>query len=235
MSLCIRASAPLPYSIVSRATLGATVTVLASWSGSSKTVLVLRRPLLIVVRRLVAQRRVPALPVVESLNEVEDGPPRLARVPEPVTVQQLALQRRKEALAQGVVVGVPHGAHRRPHSRLLASFPEGGRGVLRPLVPKGLWVAHKGQVPRTVRSILAVSQRESFSHFARQRILLSPGLGYNEPYSPPHSHELRIRREPMLRGLWIIFVCSGSVMGMGTQLSPKNLGGPTSSGGRKAD
>ena len=54
MSLCIRGSqggsAPLPPSIVSRATLGATVAVPASFSGSSKTALVRRRLLLVVDR-----------------------------------------------------------------------------------------------------------------------------------------------------------------------------------------
>ena len=50
------------------------------------TALALRPLLLSVDWRLVAQRRMPATPVVESLNEVEDGPPRLARIPEPVTL-----------------------------------------------------------------------------------------------------------------------------------------------------
>ena len=62
----------------------------------------LRRLLFVAIRRHVAQRRVPAPPVVESLNEVEDGSPRLVRIPELVTVQQLALDRREAEFA-GVV------------------------------------------------------------------------------------------------------------------------------------
>ena len=52
----------------------------------STTPWVLRCLLLVADRRLVTQRRVSAAPVVESLNEVEDGPPRLIRIPELVTV-----------------------------------------------------------------------------------------------------------------------------------------------------
>ena len=62
----------------------------------------LRRLLFVAIRRHVAQRRVPAPPVVESLNEVEDGSSRLVRIPELVTVQQLALDRREAEFA-GVV------------------------------------------------------------------------------------------------------------------------------------
>jgi hypothetical protein len=62
-----------------------------------------------------------ALRVVPALDEVEDGHPGLGLGAEAVAVEQLALERREEALAQGIVVAVAYRAHRRPHTRLLTA------------------------------------------------------------------------------------------------------------------
>ena len=72
--------------------------------------------------------------VVEALDEVEDGHPGLGSGPEPATVQQLALERGEEALAEGVVVGVSHRSHRRLYAYLPAAEAEGDGRVLGPLV-----------------------------------------------------------------------------------------------------
>ena len=48
----------------------------------------------------------------------------------PRAVEQLALERREEALAHGVVVAIPHGTHGGAHPGLFATFSEGHRGVL---------------------------------------------------------------------------------------------------------
>ena len=43
---------------------------------------------------------------------------------------QLALQTGKETLSHGVVIGIAHRAHRRPHTHLLAHIAKGNTGVL---------------------------------------------------------------------------------------------------------
>ncbi len=57
-------------------------------------------------RRLITQRRVPTARVVPPLDESEDGKLRLARRREALAVKQLAFERRKEALAQRIVVTI---------------------------------------------------------------------------------------------------------------------------------
>src|SRR5262245_25231260 len=71
-----------------------------------------------------------AVRIVPTLDEVEDGHPRFGLAGEPAAVQQLALEGREEALAEGVVVGVAHGAHRGADSGLMTAEAEGDRRVL---------------------------------------------------------------------------------------------------------
>src|SRR5437667_3941658 len=72
----------------------------------------------------------PAIWVVPALKILEDRPPGLDLGLEAGAVDQLALERRDEALAQGVVVRVADRAHRRLHAHLAAPLPEGYRRVL---------------------------------------------------------------------------------------------------------
>src|SRR6516162_1665719 len=81
-------------------------------------------------RRLVVERGVPAVRVVPPLDEVEDGDSGLGWSREASAVEQLALQGREEALAEGMVVGVPDRAHRGADAGLLAPEAEGERRVL---------------------------------------------------------------------------------------------------------
>jgi hypothetical protein len=53
----------------------------------------------------------PAARIVLALDEVKDGPARLHLGAEPLAIQQLALERREEALAQGVAISVADAAH----------------------------------------------------------------------------------------------------------------------------
>src|SRR6266849_2465403 len=85
-------------------------------------------------RRDAAESRVTANRVVPAFDELEDRHAGLRLRLETPAREQLALQRREEALAHGVVVGVAHRSHRRPHLRFLAAKPEGDRGVLRAVV-----------------------------------------------------------------------------------------------------
>src|SRR5258708_28580544 len=72
----------------------------------------------------------PPVRVVPAFDEVEDGHAGLDLGREATAVQQLALEGRKEALAEGIVVGVAHAPHGRPDARLAAAEPKGDRGVL---------------------------------------------------------------------------------------------------------
>src|SRR5262249_46876352 len=51
-----------------------------------------------------------------------------------MAVEQLALERREEALAHRVVVRVPDRAHGWPHAHVAAALPEGDRRVLTALI-----------------------------------------------------------------------------------------------------
>src|SRR5690606_191746 len=91
------------------------------------------RPL-VVDRRAVAEARVPTMRVVPALDPFEDGHAGFRLALEPPTIQQLALQRREEALSHRIVVGVADRAHRRHDAGFLAALAEGVTGVLRPAV-----------------------------------------------------------------------------------------------------
>src|SRR5690606_26988440 len=64
-------------------------------------------------RREVVECRMSARRVVPAFDEIEDGGLSLGRCAERHPIEQLALERREEALAHRVVVAVAHRAHRR--------------------------------------------------------------------------------------------------------------------------
>jgi hypothetical protein len=71
--------------------------------------------------------------VVPPFDGLEDGEAGLDLGREAPPVEELALEGGEEALAEGVVIGVAHGSHRRPDASLAAPLSEGERGVLAPL------------------------------------------------------------------------------------------------------
>ena len=68
--------------------------------------------------------------IVPAFDEIEDGEARFDLRAEPVPIEELALERREEALAQGVVVRIADAAHRRADARLRTALVEGHRRVL---------------------------------------------------------------------------------------------------------
>src|SRR2546425_253628 len=72
--------------------------------------------------------------VVPAFDEVEDGEARVGLRAEAFAIEQLALERREEALAHGVVVGIAYTAHRRPDASLATAAAEGERRVLAALI-----------------------------------------------------------------------------------------------------
>ena len=70
----------------------------------------------------------PAL-VLPVLDPGDDGQARLGFGP-PAAPGAFALQSSKETLSHGVVIGVPHSAHRKTHAHLAASISKGNAGVL---------------------------------------------------------------------------------------------------------
>src|SRR6266487_3135731 len=68
--------------------------------------------------------------IVPTFDEVEEGEARVGLGAEAFAIEQLALERREEALTHGVVVGVAHTAHRRANAGLAAAPAEGERRVL---------------------------------------------------------------------------------------------------------
>jgi len=72
--------------------------------------------------------------IVPPFQALEDGYSRLGLRLEPLTVEQLALQCREEALAQSVVEAIGGRPHRGADTGFLAPFPEDDRGVLASLV-----------------------------------------------------------------------------------------------------
>ena len=72
--------------------------------------------------------------VVEALDKVEEGATGLSRCWEAVAVQQLTLQRGKEAFTQGIVIAVPYGSHGRADASSATTLAKGKGGVLSALV-----------------------------------------------------------------------------------------------------
>jgi len=78
----------------------------------------------------VTRGRVSAVGIVPPLDVVEDGHLSLGLISEPHLLDQFALQTGEEALAQGVVVGIPHGPHGGADAGMSAAKPEGNGGIL---------------------------------------------------------------------------------------------------------
>src|SRR5690349_13766878 len=72
--------------------------------------------------------------IVEALDEVKDRHPSLRLRPEAPAVDELALERGEERLAQRIVVGVAHRAHRRLDTDLTAAEAKRDGRVLASLV-----------------------------------------------------------------------------------------------------
>jgi hypothetical protein len=72
--------------------------------------------------------------VIPAFDEVEEGEARGGLGAEAVAVEQLALERREEALTHGAVVGVADTTHRRANAGLAAAPAEGERRVLTALI-----------------------------------------------------------------------------------------------------
>src|SRR2546425_11141737 len=72
--------------------------------------------------------------IVPAFDEVEEGEARSDLRAEGFTIEQLAIERREEALAHGVVVGIAHTAHRRPDAGRATATAERERGVLAALI-----------------------------------------------------------------------------------------------------
>src|SRR5206468_1633284 len=85
-------------------------------------------------RGQVLEGRMAAAWVVPAFEEVENGEARVRLGREALSIEQLALERREEALAEGVVVGVAHTAHRRPDTGVATPPAKGERGVLTAVV-----------------------------------------------------------------------------------------------------
>ena len=68
--------------------------------------------------------------VIPTFDPFEHSHLRFRLTFEPTAVQQFALERGKEALGHGVVVGIAHRAHRGHHAGFAASLAEGVARVL---------------------------------------------------------------------------------------------------------
>src|SRR2546425_6867315 len=72
--------------------------------------------------------------IVPAFDEVEHGKASVGLRAEAFAIEQLALERREEALAHGVVVGIAHTAHRRPEAGLATAPAVGERRELAALI-----------------------------------------------------------------------------------------------------
>jgi hypothetical protein len=77
---------------------------------------------------------VAAAGIVTAFDELEDGHPCLSFRREGPAVQEFGFERREEALAHRVVIGIADRSHRGANTCLLAPQTEGDRCVLRSLV-----------------------------------------------------------------------------------------------------
>src|SRR5437762_1673732 len=84
--------------------------------------------------RQVIERGMAATWIGPAFDEVEESEARVGLGAEAFAIEQLALERREEALTHGVVVGVAHTAHRRADAGLAAAPAEGERRVLAALI-----------------------------------------------------------------------------------------------------
>src|SRR5215831_7990853 len=89
---------------------------------------------LVAYRRLVPERRVAPARLVPALDVVEQRAACLGGRAEPLAIEQLALERREEAFAEGIVVGVADRAHRRSETEGHTALPIGDGGVLAAMI-----------------------------------------------------------------------------------------------------
>src|SRR4051794_10721422 len=80
--------------------------------------------------RAIPQGGVPPGGIVEAFDEAKAGHACLDLRGKTAALEQFAFEGGKEALAQGVIVGVPDRAHRGPDAGFLAALAESQRGIL---------------------------------------------------------------------------------------------------------
>src|SRR5215469_14752029 len=68
--------------------------------------------------------------VVPAFDVVKHSPAGLDRRAEPLAIEQLTLECREETLAQGIVIGIADGAHRRPDAETQTALAVGEGCVL---------------------------------------------------------------------------------------------------------
>ena len=125
-------------------------------------------------RRQVAQRGMTPPRVVPPFDEREHRRPRLG-VRRPLrAVEQLALQRREEALGHRVVEAVADRTHRRRHAPFLTAGAEGQRRVLAALV---------GVMDHRRRSALLHGHLQRFGHQRRAQVRC-----HRPTHDPPAEH-----------------------------------------------
>src|SRR5580658_2489560 len=89
---------------------------------------------LVVDRRAIADRGVTTMRVVPTFDPLEHRHPGFSLAMEAASAQQFALERGKEALSHGIVVGITDRSHRRHHAGFSASLAERVAGVLAPTI-----------------------------------------------------------------------------------------------------
>jgi hypothetical protein len=91
---------------------------------------------------------------VPAADEVEDGEARLGRRREPLPIEQLAVEGREEALAERVVVGITHRAHRGPDTGRGARTARRRRASAPPWAACATHSTRWGRHPRTRRMVV---------------------------------------------------------------------------------
>src|SRR5262249_13991394 len=89
---------------------------------------------LIVQRRFVAEGRVAPPGVIPAFDVVEQRAAGIGRRAEALTVQQLTFERRKETLAQGIVIGIADRAHRGLNAEVETALAVGDGRVLAAMI-----------------------------------------------------------------------------------------------------
>src|SRR6266478_7653432 len=133
------------------------------------------------VRRMVPERGVQAGPVIEALDVVEDGEPRLRASPEAVVIQPFGFEGVEEALDDGVVEAIAGSAHAANHPVAIEHVLVVGARVLSAAV--GVMQETGGRTPAVDRLLQRLD---------RQRLLGSRG---RRPAYDPTREEIEDDRE----------------------------------------
>jgi hypothetical protein len=186
--------------------------------------------------------------IVPAFDEVKHREPSIDLRPEPLAIQQLTLEGREEALAQGVVVRVADAAHGRPDPRLPAPTTKAERGVLAAavgvmnhLARAALREGHveSGQDDGVVNPDQALSNSDSYSMFLNRRAssAITPGsLPVSDPVPTGFASTAqadKATRAVALAQVWTCLAAQGLTdlhgalrnVGTGNPLPP-NLGDP---------